>query len=129
MLDVPRKRKKSPVTAREGKCLAAVKECALLGLDPSPTAVALLLRGEDGVPQCGSFKTFGCLTSSSTRKIKSMITLLQKKRWLTSYSPPPYVERYLLLSEEGDALATEILAKNIRKADKKPTKPLFNERK
>ena len=124
-----KKKTKKLVTAREGKCLLAVKECSLIGLDPSPSAVALILRGEEGVPQCASFKTYGCLLSASTRKIKSMLTILQKRKLLSSYSPPPYVECYLLLSEQGEQIAEELATKTIRKADKKPVKPLFNERK
>ena len=118
-----------PCSIREAKCLAAVKECALSGKDPSALAVALLLRGDDQVAACANFKTFGCLSSLSIRKAKTMMTLLQKKRMLSSYAPPPYLERYLILTDEGEAIAAKILSKNIRKNEKKPAKTLFNERK
>ncbi len=121
-------RKKLPVNAKEGKCLAVVSECAQAGRDPSATAVALILRGDASVGEYGKMRTYGTLTSLSVKKIKTLLTLLQKKRLLASYSPSPYMERYLILTEKGEAIATQVLAKNIRKTVEKPAIPLFNER-
>ena len=122
------RKKRFPIPQKEAKCLAVVYEVSQEGFDPSVTAVSSLLRGEENVQRFDYLRTFGCLQSPSSRKIKSMITLLLKKGYLTAYSLPGYEERYLLLSEEGEDIAKKVLAKNIRKSPLNAAAPLFNER-
>jgi len=120
--------KRREYTAKEGKCLAVVYECAKEGVDPSALAVSLILHGEDAAKGMGHLKTFGCLTSYSTKKVKSMIALLLKKGYLLSYAPVGLMERYLILSESGEKIAERVLSKGIRKSPLPPAAPLFNER-
>ena len=105
--------------SKDAKILAAVYESSLEGLDPSATAVALLLRGEEAVGRYAYFRTFGSLTSLSAKKIKTAIAALLKKGYLTHYKPYPYQEEYLLLTEEGEIEAKGMLQTNIRKKEKK----------
>lgn len=121
-------RKSSPLSSKEAKCLACVKECELGGLDPSALAVGYILHGDASVNHLGYFHTYGCLTSISMKKIKTMVTLLLKKKYLAAYSPFQQSERYLVLTEEGEAVAEATLSKPFRKKPSLPTPPLFNER-
>ena len=123
------KQSHSSLTSKEAKMVAAIYETAKEGLDPSMNAVAYILRGEGVVERLSFFQSFGSLTSLSVKKIKASLTGLSKKGFLASYSPYPYQEKYLLLTEEGEKEAEAALSKKIRKAVKKPAIPLFNERK
>ena len=123
-----RTRKSSPLSSKEGKCLACIRECELGGLDPSALAVGYILRGEACVNHLSYLRTYGCLTSLSVKKIKTMVTLLMKKNYLAAYAPLGQSERYLVLTAEGMAEADRILSKPIRKKPSLPMPPLFNER-
>lgn len=127
--DMRARHKSYSLPSKDAKVLAAVYESSQEGLDPSATAVALLLRGEEVVGRYAYFRTFGSLTSLSAKKIKTAIAALLKKGYLTHYKPYPYLEEYLLLTEEGETEAKGMLQTNIRKKEKKPSAPLFNERK
>ena len=122
------RKKRSAIPQKEAKCLALVYEVCQEGFDPSVSAVALLLKGDESVNRFHYLKTYGSLQSPSTRKLKSMVTLLLKKGYLTAYSLPGYEERYLMLTEEGEDLAKKTLSKNIRKSPLPAAAPLFNER-
>lgn len=121
--------KRYSLPSKDAKILAAVYESCLEGVDPSAQAVALILRGEEAVARYGYFQTYGCLTSYSAKKIKTAVASLLKKGFLTSYKPYPYLEEYLLLTETGESEAKGLLSGKIRKIEKKPAVPLFNERK
>lgn len=114
--------------AKEGKCLAAVKEIATEGYDPSMLAVAFLLRGDETVQRFDYLKTYGCLSSLSVRKVKTILTRLLKNGYLRAYAPFANPERYLTLTDVGEEEARKVLAKNIRRTKKDPAAPLFNER-
>ena len=123
------KRKKSNVATREARVLAAVYEFAKEGLDPSANAVALLLRGDYALEQFSYLKMYGTLRSYSPRKLKTMVTAMLKKGYLSEYSPPPFQERYLLLTPSGEVEASTLLKKSKSPAKALPNIPLFNERK
>ena len=123
-----RQRKTHPLSSKEAKCLACVKECELGGLDPSALAVGYILRGDASVNHLAYFHTYGCLTSISMKKIKMMVTLLLKKKYLAAYSPLHQNERYIVLTDEGVVVAEATLSKPIRKNPSMPMPPLFNER-
>ncbi|MCR5349017.1 MAG: hypothetical protein K6E59_05380, partial [Bacilli bacterium] len=83
------KRNGIPLSAKEGKVLAAVKEVAEEGYDPSPDAVALLLLGDERVERFHYLRTYGSLISLTPKKIKTLVSALLKKGCLNAYSPPP----------------------------------------
>ena len=114
--------------AKEGKCLAAVREIAREGYDPSMNAVAYLIRGDEEAERFSYLRTYGCLCSLSVRKVKTILTRLLKNGYLRAYTPLSISERYLMLTPNGEAEADKVLAKNIRKKDRAPAAPLFNER-
>lgn len=110
------------------KILAAVKQCNDEGFDPSVTAVAYLLRGEEAVVGFDYFKTFGTLSSFSTKKLKASVTSLLKRGYLAGYRLPGYEEIYVLITEDKEAVAQAFLAKFQRKKPLISAAPLFNER-
>lgn len=115
---------------REARVLACIYEIAAEGVDPSAHAVALVMRADFAVERFQYLRTYGCLQSFSVKKIKTMVTSLLKKGYLSDYSPPPFLERYLLLTPKGEEEAMALLAKkSIRRLDPSPSVPLFNERK
>lgn len=120
---------KGRLPSREARALACIQELSKEGLDPSATAVALVLRGDYGAERFSYLKTHGTLRSLSLRKIKSMLTLLRKKGFLSTYTPPPFLESYLYLSEAGAEEATAFLSKVRSTPSKTALPPLFNERK
>lgn len=122
------RKKEKKLPAKEAKCLACVHESAAEGYDPSLEGVAYLLRGEEQAGQFSYFKTFGCLSSFSVRKIKTMLTRLLKNGYLQSYSPLANPRRYLMLTPIGEEAASLALKKNIRTKPQPPLAPLFNER-
>ena len=129
MFPMRKKGASARLPAREGKILAATYEIMAEGYDPSSSAVALLLRGDERVERFSYLKTYGSLTSYSPKKLKTMVSALLKRGFLTSYAPPRVGEQYLLLTPLGEAEAQRLLAKPIRKIELAPTPPLFQERK
>lgn len=116
------------VANKEAKALACVLEVSREGYDPSSTALAMLLRGENAVERFSYLKTYGTLTSLSAKKIKAMATGLIKKGYLSFYAPPLGAERYLLLTPKGKDAALAALSRGLTRRNNAPSSPLFMER-
>ena len=123
-----RQRSTHPLPLREARVLATVKEYQGEGLDPSANAIALTLRGDYALERYGYLKMYGTLRSYSSRKIKTMVASLLKKGYLSDYAPEPFVERYLLLTPCGEAIAETLLSKRLKEKPRPKNIPLFNER-